>query len=287
MKAMALFTIDIAAAQIQHPEYEFVNALTPSAQKAAFHVRRDGSNYCLKIIAPNQSLERVQREVLAMQTMDHPNVAKVIEYEYSAREGQTRHYLVEQYVDGSDLSQHLEGSGPWTIGDIKSVFVPLCEGLAALAQNNIVHRDLKPSNVRIMPSGNPVIIDFGLARLLDMESLTATAEGAMIGTPRYFSPEQLKGTKRDIDPRTDLYALGVMLFEAAVGKHPSLSATPKTMDELQEAICVSESYLADPDFGALPDVLRLILSRLLQKERAKRPSNAAMVATLLSKLEDS
>ena len=104
-----------------------------------------------------------------MQTMDHPNVAKVIEYEYSAREGQTRHYLVEQYVDGSDLSQHLEGSGPWTIGDIKSVFVPLCEGLAALAHNNIVHRDLKPSNVRIMPSGNPVIIDFGLARLLDME----------------------------------------------------------------------------------------------------------------------
>lgn len=286
MKAMALFSIDITAARLQYPDYEFVGALTPSAQKAAFHVRKDGCDYCLKIIAPNQSLERVQREVLAMQTMDHPNVAKVIEYEYSAREGRTRHYLVEQYIDGSDLSEHLECKVPWPIDKIKSVFVPLCEGLEALAHNNIVHRDLKPSNVRVLPSGTPVIIDFGLARLLDTESLTATAEGAMIGTPRYFSPEQLRGTKRDIDPRTDLYALGVMLFEAAVAKHPSLSATPKTIDELHEAICVSESYLDDPVFQSLPYVLQLILSRLLQKERAKRPSSAATVATLLAKLED-
>lgn len=283
---MSVFNIDIAAARVQHPDYEFVNALTPSAQKAAFHVRKGGCDYCLKIIAPNQSLERVQREVLAMQTMDHPNVAKVVEYEYSAREGQTRHYLVEQFIDGSDLSEYLEGKGPLTIDEVKSIFVPLCEGLAALAQNSIVHRDLKPSNVRVLPSGIPVIIDFGLARLLDMESLTATPEGAMIGTPRYFAPEQLKGTKRDIDPRTDLYALGVMLFEAAVGKHPYLSATPKTMDELQEAICVSESYLADPDFKSLPDVLQAILRRLLEKERANRPSNAATVAALLAKMED-
>ena len=125
-------------------------------------------------------------EVLAMQTMDHTNVAKVIEYEYSAREGQTRHFLVEKYVDGSDLSEHLEGAGPWTVEKIKSVFVPLFEGLTALGQNNIVHRDLKPSNVRITPSGVPVIIDFGLARLLDMESLTATVEGAMIGHAALF-----------------------------------------------------------------------------------------------------
>ena len=76
-----------------------------------------------------------------------------------------------------------------------------------------------------------------------------------------------------------------MLFEAAVGKHPSLSATPKTIDELQEAICVSESYLTDPGFTSLPEMLQIILSRLLQKERAKRPSNAATVATLLAKLE--
>jgi len=78
------FIIPIDSARIQFPNYEFVKALTPSAQKSAFHVRRDGEDYCLKIIAPNQALDRVQREVLAMQTLDHPNVVKVLEYEYSA-----------------------------------------------------------------------------------------------------------------------------------------------------------------------------------------------------------
>lgn len=278
------FVVPIESARAQFPDYEFVKALTPSAQKSAFHVRRGGNDYCLKLIAPNQALDRVQREVLAMQALAHPNIVKVIEYEYSAKAGQARHYIVEEFVDGDDLSAHLVPGEAWSIDELIAVFAPLCDGLAELEAAKIVHRDLKPSNVRIRPDGSPVIIDFGLARLLDMASVTATVEGAMIGTPRYFSPEQFKGTKVDIDHRTDLYALGVMIFEASVGRHPSFDAAPQTMDQLSAAVCASDSYITDAAFQALDRRLQLIVRRLLEKERAKRPSSAKIVAEVLREL---
>ncbi len=278
------FIIPIDSARTQFPDYEFVAALTPSAQKSAFHVRRDGKDFCLKIIAPNQALDRVQREVLAMQALDHPNIVKVLEYEYSAKAGTARHYMVEEFVAGDDLSAHMTPGQGWEIAKIAAVFAPLCDGLVALETNKIVHRDLKPSNVRMRPSGVPVIIDFGLARLLDMASLTATIDGATIGTPAYFSPEQFKGTKRDIDHRTDLYALGVLIYQAAVGRHPSFQSALKTMDELSDAVCTSESYVNDAAFKALDPKLQLIVRRLLEKERAKRPASAAIVAKVLREM---
>lgn len=278
------FIVPIDSARAQFPDYEIVSALTPSAQKSAFHVRRGGNDYCLKIIAPNQALDRVQREVLAMQALNHPNVVKVLEYEYSAKGGQARHYIVEEFVAGDDLSAHLMPGKSWAIGKIAAVFAPLCDGLSALEASKIVHRDLKPSNVRIRSDGSPVIIDFGLARMLDLESITATVEGAMIGTPRYFAPEQFQGTKRDIDHRTDLYALGVLIYEAAVGRHPSFQAPVHTLDELSDAVCTSESHVEDAAFKVLPPRLQLIVRRLLEKERAKRPMNAGIVAKILREL---
>jgi eukaryotic-like serine/threonine-protein kinase len=278
------FSVPIESARAQFPNFEFITALTPSAQKAAFHVRRQNKDFCLKIIAPNQALDRVQREVLAMQSIEHPNVVRLLEYEYSARAGTARHYLVEEFIPGNDLSAHMVSGQRWPVERIIAVFGPVCDGLAELQAHQIVHRDLKPSNIRIRTDGTPVIIDFGLARLLDMESLTQTHEGAMFGTPRYFAPEQFKGTKRDIDHRTDLYTLGVLLYEAAVGKHPSYSSQMQTINELSEAVCHSESFIDESTFQALPSNLRLIIRRLLEKERARRPASASVVATLLRAL---
>jgi serine/threonine-protein kinase len=280
-----VFQVQIDEAKQLYPDYEFIAALTPSAQKAAFHVKRDDKDYCLKIVAPSQSIDRVQREVLAMQSLNHPNVARVVEYEYSARSGETRHFIVEEFVAGTDLSEYLASQGKLSLDQIKELFVPLCDGLDTLALNGIVHRDLKPSNIRVDLDHKPVIIDFGLARILDMESLTATAEGARLGTPKYFAPEQLRGTKRDIDPRTDLYALGVILYEASTGKHPFLTDSPRTFDELDEAICTSENFKTDSDFLSLHPTLRLVLQRLLEKERGRRPSSASTVGNILNGLE--
>lgn len=275
------FVVPLAAAKAQFPEFEFQAALTPSAQKSAFHVKRGGKDYCLKIIAPNQSLDRVQREVIAMQSINHPNVVKVVEYEYSAKAGQSRHYIVEEFIAGTDLTAEITKGAPWSIQKVTSIFALICDGLAELEKAQIVHRDLKPSNIRLKPDGTPVIIDFGLARLLDMASLTLTADGAMVGTPKYFAPEQFRGTKRDIDTRTDLYAVGVLLYEASVGQHPSMKATMSTLDELSEAVCTSESFVDVNGYKGLPPKLRLLVGRLLEKERAKRPASAALVAKIL------
>jgi serine/threonine-protein kinase len=117
-----------------------------------------------------------------------------------------------------------------------------------------------------------------------MESLTETLAGAMIGTPRYFSPEQFRGTKRDIDHRTDLYALGVLIYEAAVGRHPSMTDRPRTIEQLSDAVCNSESFINNTTFKTLPPNLNLLVRRLLEKERARRPANAKLVGQILRNL---
>jgi eukaryotic-like serine/threonine-protein kinase len=278
------FLVPIDQARTLYPTFQFVAELTPSEQKAAFHVRRGGTDYCLKIISPSYAMDRLQREVIAMQNISHPNVVRLVEYEFSARQGEPRHYLVEEFVAGSDLSSSLLPGQAWSVGQIIHLFKPLCDGLEQLRLNGIVHRDLKPSNIRVRPNGQPVIIDFGLARLLDMSSLTNTADGAKLGTPMYFAPEQFMGTKRDIDHRTDLYALGVLMYQAAVGSHPSLTSKITTMDELSHAVCNSAGYLSKPEFGVLPDQLRSLIGKLLAKERSRRPMTADLVGSLLARI---
>jgi serine/threonine protein kinase len=210
------FHVPIQDAQAAYSEYTFVKALSPSQQKAAFHVTdADGNDLCLKIISPNTNMDRLAREIFAMQAIKHPNIAALKEYTFSAGHQHQRHYIVEEFVSGDDLTRFLAQT-PWPLKQASSVFSGICDGLEALAEQAIVHRDLKPSNIRIRHDGSPVIIDFGLARILSMADLTNTSDGAGIGTPLYFSPEQFLGTKHDIDHRTDLFPVGVMLYEALV-----------------------------------------------------------------------
>jgi len=278
------FVVPIVAAQADYPEYQFISALTPSEQKAAFHVKdKQGQDLCLKIIAPNYSLDRLQREILALQSINHPNVVGLKEYTYSTTPGRQRHYMIEEFVEGEDLSSTLQDGKQWATQEAARFFAILCDGLAALQTESIVHRDLKPSNIRVRPDGLPVIIDFGLARHLDMVALTRTSEGAAIGTPIYFAPEQFIGTKHDIDHRTDIFAIGVMLYQAVVGRHPFWNPS-MTRQQLSDAVINSKEYLNVPEFDALPQQWKLLIGRLLEKERAKRPQGAAQVATILRKI---
>lgn len=276
--------VSLADAQAMYPEYTFIAALTPSAQKAAFHVcDSSGADLCLKIIGPNYEIDRLQREVQALQALSHPNIAQFREYEFSSRQGQQRHHLMEEFIEGSDLSARLVIGQKWTSAEGSSCFAALCDGLAELLNMNIVHRDLKPSNIRVRPDGSPVIIDFGLARHLDLSDLTDTSDGAAIGTPNYFAPEQFQGTKHDIDHRTDLFALGIIIYHAMTGQHPFWQSG-MTRQQLRDAVCSSIDYLSEADYTSLSPQWRLIIARLLEKERVRRPQSAAQVAAILRKL---
>lgn len=280
------YDVSIDDARRLYPEFTFVSRLTASEQKAAFHVRNaDGDDLCLKLIAPNSSRDRLDREILALQSIDHPNVVGLREYLFSSKPGSQRHYVLEEFIDGSDLSEQIGDMQNWGHSDAAKFFIQLADGLSALANLNIVHRDLKPNNIRVRSDGAPVIIDFGVARFLDKTDLTATAQGGKIGTPIYFAPEQFAGTRREIDGRTDLFALGVLMYEALVGRHPFFSMG-MGFTELQDRVCSSEEFKSDPDFAALPDGWRMLIGRLLEKTRVRRPNNAALVGTMLKSLED-
>lgn len=277
------FTLPMADAAKQFPKYTFVRALTPSAQKAAFHVRdAAGKDLCLKIVAPHNETERLFREIRAMQVIAHPNVVRLIEYTFSTTPGQQQHYLIEEFIDGKDLSDHLVAGKPWDLPRAHTFFAELCDGLAALNQHEIVHRDLKPHNIRVRPNGQPVIIDFGLARHLTLPDLTLTVQGARLGTPAYHSPEQFDGVKYDIDHRTDLFALGIIMYEALTGTMPFL-ASNMTIGQLRDAVCQGTKHLKSPQFLAVPERTRLIVAKLLEKDRARRPTDAGQVAVLLRK----
>lgn len=278
------FNVSMDQAQADYPGYTFICPLTPSEQKAAFHVRDvQGQDLCLKIIAPSYNIDRLDREILSLQSISHRNVVRLIEYTRSSKPDQQKHYIIEEFVAGTDLGDNLHPGQKWSRPDASVFFAELFDGLAALKDLNIVHRDLKPSNVRVRPNDSPVIIDFGLARLLDLPSLTNTPDGAAIGTPQYFSPEQCNGTKHDIDHRTDLFASGCLLYQALIGRHP-FWLDGMTYSELHDAICKSSDHLEKPDFLALPEQWQVIVERLLNKERADRPHHAAQVAAILRRI---
>jgi len=280
------FIVQLQEAQTAFPDYKFIAALTPSEQKAAFHVQdADGNDLCLKIIAPDYHIDRLQREIQALQSINHDNVVKLVEYTFSSRPGERRHYIIEEFVEGNDLTTMLSQRDGWKRPEIADMFSMILDGLGALDACNIVHRDLKPSNIRVRLNGHPVIIDFGLARHIDLPDITRTEDGAAIGTPIYFAPEQFSGTKHDIDPRTDIFAAGVVIYEALVGQHP-FWRSGMNMQELSDAVCNSDEYRRKPPFVALPDRWRLILTRMLEKNRAGRPRNAIQVATILRKIRE-
>lgn len=278
------FNVPIAKAQEMFPQFVFLSPLTPSEQKAAFHVRdENGKDLCLKIIAPKNDIGRLQREILALQSFSHPNIVRLIEYTFSSKADMQRHFVIEEYIDGHDLRDLLIPNKPWSISTTVPFFTQLFDGLNSLNHNSIVHRDLKPNNIRVRPNNSPVIIDFGLARHLLLSDITRTSEGAAIGTPVYFAPEQFQGNKHDIDHRTDLYAAGTILFEVLTGHHPFYNDM-NNYANLQDAVCNSVDFKNDSQFIALPIQLQLLISRLLEKERVRRPLNGGQVATLLGKV---
>src|SRR3954463_6229331 len=160
---------------------------------------------------PDQ-LERFRREARAVAQLSHPNVVAGID----AGGGGGTPDIVFEYVDGETLKQRIDRVGPLPIDEATAYAIEIGRGLSAAHARRLVHRDVKPQNVLIDSEGRAKVTDFGIARSLESDGLTQT--GRVLGTTDYVSPEQAMG--RGVDSRTDVYSLGVLLFEMLTGDVP-------------------------------------------------------------------
>ena len=214
------------------------------------------------------ALARFHREVRIARQVSHPSVCRV----FDIGEVDGLPFLTMEYVDGEDLASLMRRIGRLSPDKGLEIARQICAGLAAAHEHGILHRDLKPANVMLDGRGKARITDFGLAGLAD----EMREEDARAGTPAYMSPEQLAGT--EVTQRSDIYSLGLVLYELFTGKRAFEATTFKELVRLRESGTLSSPSSVAKDVD--PVVERVIL-RCLEKDPAKRPATALQVAAAL------
>jgi len=220
----------------------------------------------------SEALLRFRREAEVASRLSHPALVPV----YDAGEIDGAPFIVMELVEGEPLDAVLKRRH---LG--LRVLVELLEkaarGVAHAHQHGIVHRDLKPQNILVTPAGEPKVADFGLAHLLESDEVL-TRTGTAVGTPSYMSPEQVEGRVKEISTRTDVYALGAILYEILTGRTPHLGQTPK---ELYDKIVSDDPVLPRVISPILPRDLETICLKALEKKPTRRYETAQEFANEL------
>jgi serine/threonine-protein kinase len=216
--------------------------------------------------------ERFHEEARALARVEHPNLIRIFAI---GREGLVSYYAME-LITGLSLKEVLAASGRLTVAEALAVLGQALDALEAVHQAGIVHRDLKPGNLMLDASGRVVLMDFGLARRAERQDLTAA--GAVLGTPEYMSPEQARGEKAD--ERSDLYSIGVVLYEMLAGRPPF--GGKDTIAILRQHVQAPAPLLR----GLAPETppeLERIIARLLAKKPSERYPHVAELRADLGK----
>ena len=217
-------------------------------------------------------VERFRREAQAAANLSHPNIVGV--YDWGTQDG--TYFIVMEYVDGPSLSQVIRRDGPLHPRRAAELAGEVAAALGFAHSRGVVHRDVKPGNVLLTATGQSKVTDFGIARALSSPDDDLTQAGSVMGTATYFSPEQAQGLP--VDPRSDLYSLGVVLYEMVTGRPPFSGDTP---------LAIAYKHVQDqpaPPSTIVPEVprgLEAIIMKLLQKRPDDRyPSAEALRADL-------
>jgi len=233
----------------------------------------------LKLIKPEiasdkKTIERFSNELKFARKVAHKNVGRM----YELMEDKGTHYITMEYVPGEDLKSTIRRVGPLGVG--KTIFIAkqICEGMTEAHRLGVVHRDLKPQNIMIDKEGNARIMDFGIARSIIGKGITGA--GVMIGTPEYMSPEQAE--VKEVDQRSDIYSLGVILYEMVTGRVPFEGETP-----LGIAMRHKSETPKDPREinTQIPEDLSRVILRCMEKDKEKRYQSAGEVCSELSSIE--
>jgi tRNA A-37 threonylcarbamoyl transferase component Bud32 len=217
-------------------------------------------------------LGRFQREAKIVARLEHPHIVPI--YDFSEHEGQP--YLVMRFVEGETLKSRMQAR-KLTLPQVMDIMHPVCQALDYAHNQGVLHRDIKPSNILITPQNGVFLTDFGLAKIAQTGESTLSQD-MMVGTPQYISPEQAQG-RSDLDVRTDIYSLGVVLYELLVGRVPFQADTPYAVvhDHIFTPLPMPRSL--NP---ALPEPFERVLLKALAKERDDR---YASVSDFLSALD--
>jgi serine/threonine protein kinase len=257
------------------PGYRFLQTIARSPQSEV-HVALSvelGHNVAVKVLrtGPLASLEageehRFERERELLMRIKHPAIVDVYDWGH----GEDFRYIVTEYFPSGSLELRIRNL--MTVKDSVDIFLQIAAALQALHAADLCHRDLKPANVMMRPDGRIVLIDFGLAKHVDGTTASLTSAGEVRGSPYYISPEQAEGA--EVDQRSDVYSLGIMLYEMLTGQRPFKGNT---------VIAIIQSHRNDP-IPVLPDSLsrfQRLLDGMLAKEPNERfPTVASAVAEL-------
>jgi serine/threonine protein kinase/Tfp pilus assembly protein PilF len=227
-----------------------------------------------EIAADKKTIERFRNELTTSRKIRHKNICGM----YDLGEAQGSYFITMEYISGEDLKSFIRRSKRLSLPTACSIAKQICEGLSEAHSRGVVHRDLKPSNVMIDRDGNTRIMDFGIARTLKAKGITG--DGVMIGTPEYMSLEQAEA--KDVDQRSDIYSLGIILYEMLTGQLPFTGETA-----LSVAMKHKSEIPKDPRTHNLqiPENLSRLILKCLEKDKNKRYQNAEEVRSALENIE--
>jgi serine/threonine protein kinase/Tfp pilus assembly protein PilF len=239
-----------------------------------------GEKIALKLIRPEiaanaRIIARFQNELRLARKISHRNVCRMFDL---SRDGNTK-FITMEYVSGEDLKATIKRMGPLTWKRAVSIGKQLCQGLSEAHRMGVIHRDLKCRNIMIDREGSVRIMDFGIA--LSQESEGITKSGVIIGTPQYLSPEQVDGKK--IDSRTDIYSMGIILYEMVTGKVPFEGDSTYSIAFKQKMEAPKVPWELNPE---IPLELGRLILKCLAKDPDKRPQTAEEVCMELTRMEE-
>jgi len=225
------------------------------------------------------NLDRFIQEAKAASALNHPNILVIHEIGVSKE----ANYIVSEFIEGKTLRERISES-PMQLPEVLEISIQIANALRAAHEAHLVHRDIKPENIMIRPDGYLKVLDFGLAKLIEKKTAikqNTTAKAVILGTVNYMSPEQAKGEQ--VDERTDIFSLGVVIHEMIVGQTPFAGAT--ISDTFANLINAEPQPLSD--FAAnLPDELQRITFKMLRKDRAQRYQTMDELLTDLKALKE-